>query len=110
MIASGGVAANLSLVAGAPSRADPIVGTPVVAETVAPTSAASFAHVFEVGCAELHPVRCDVRLRGADLESLVSVACEHGADAHGFTPAWYSSRAFAAMAEIVAQRCGVNAP
>lgn len=109
-MASGGVASKLSLVGGAPSRADPVVGTRVVAETVSPTSAASSPHVFEVGCAELHPVRCDVLLRGADLESLVSIAREHGAHAHGFTPVWYSSRALAAMAAIVSQRCGLNAP
>ena len=83
-------------------RADPGVGARVVAETMSPTSAASSPHVFEVRCTELHPVRCDVRLRGVDLESLVSIACEHGAHVHGFTPVWYSS--FAAMAEIVSQR------
>jgi hypothetical protein len=109
-MASGGVASKFSLAGAAPSRADPVVGTPVVAETVSPRSAASSPQMFELGCAELHPVRCDVRLRGADLESLVSIACEHGAHAHGFTPVWYSSRAFAVMAEIAAQRCGLNAP
>ena len=58
---------------------------------------------------ELHPVRCDVRLRGADLESLVIIACENGALAHGIMPAWYDSRRLASMAEIVTQRCGLNA-
>jgi hypothetical protein len=62
--------------------------------------------MFELRCAELHPVRCDVRLSAPDLEGLVILAREHGASAHGFTPAWYSSGRLAAMAEVVTQCCG----
>jgi len=66
------------------------------------------AYASSYGALELHPVRCDVRLRGADLESLVIIACENGALAHGITPAWYDSRRLPSMAEIVTQRCGLN--
>ena len=106
MAASVGVSSEWSLAGTAPSRADLVIGSRVPAETAAPPSSGSFPHMFEVRCAELHPVRRDVRLRAPSLESLVSMACEHGAFAHGFTPCWYSSPRLASMAEIVAQRCG----
>jgi hypothetical protein len=112
MAASVGVSSEWSLAGTAPFRADLVVGTRGVAATASPESApsaVSFPHMFELRCAELHPVHCDVPLRGADLESLVIIAREHGALAHGYTPAWYSSRRLASMAEIVTQRCGLNA-
>jgi hypothetical protein len=33
---------------------------------------------------------------------LVEIAREHGARAHGFTPAWYSQRRLASMAAVAA--------
>jgi predicted small metal-binding protein len=61
-------------------------------------------HVFELRCADVQPVRCGVELRAASAEELLGLACEHGARAHGFTPAWYSSSRLAAMAATVRRR------
>jgi hypothetical protein len=105
MSASVGVSSALSPVGTARSWADLMVGSRVPAETEPP----SYPDMFELRCAEVHPVRCEVRLRAASLESLMILACEHGALAHGFTPCWYSSQRLASMAEIVAQRCGLDA-
>ena len=102
MTASGAV---LSSVGVPRSRAD-VVGSGGVARTAPVPSRVSFAHVFELRCAELHPVRCDVRLSAPDLEGLVILVREHGASAHGFTPAWYSSGRLAAMTEVVTRCCG----
>ena len=101
MTASVGVSSALAQVGTARSRADLVVGSRVPAETEPPPSQVSLPDMFELRCAEFHPVRCDVRLRAASLERLMILAREHGALAHGFTPAWYSSRRLAAMAEIV---------
>jgi hypothetical protein len=103
MTASGAV---LSSVGVARSRADLVVGSGGAARAAPVPSGVSFPHMFELRCAELHPVRCDVRLSALDLEGLVILAREHGASAHGFTPAWYSSGRLAAMAEVVTQCCG----
>lgn len=73
---------------------------------VVPTTT-SAAPLFELLCAEVHPVRCDVRLRSASPQQLVRLACAHGAEAHGFTPAWYSSKRLAAMAKLVSGHHGV---
>ncbi|HTP28898.1 MAG TPA: hypothetical protein VMK12_24965 [Anaeromyxobacteraceae bacterium] len=113
MAASVGVSSEWSLAGTAPFRADLVIGTRHAAARAAPPSRVSCdayaARIcVELRCAELHPVRCDVRLRGADLESLVIIACENGALAHGITPAWYDSRRLPSMAEIVTQRCGLN--
>jgi hypothetical protein len=110
MSASGVVLSSV----GVRSRADLVVGRGGAARTVpVPSrvsflhpSRVSFPHMFELRCAELHSVRCDVRLSAPDLEGLVILAREHGASAHGFTPAWYSSGRLAAMAEVVTQCCG----
>ena len=115
MAASVGVSSEWSLAGTAPFRADLVIGTRHAAARAAPPSPVSCPHMrppYASSCGaltELHPVRCDVRLRGADLESLVIIACENGALAHGIMPAWYDSRRLASMAEIVTQRCGLNA-
>ena len=103
MTASGAV---LSSVGVGRSRADLVVGSGGPATTAPVPSRVSFPHMFELRCAELHPVRCDVQLSAPHLEGLVILAREHGASAHGFTPAWYSSRRLAAMAKVVTQCCG----
>ena len=102
LIASGAV---LSSVGVARTRADLDVGSGGAAATARVASRVSFPHVFELRCAELHPVRCDARLSAPDLEGLVIRVREHGASAHGFTPAWYSRGRLAAMAELVTQCC-----
>ena len=109
MSASVGVSSLLSQGGTARLRADLVVGSRVPAETEPPPSQVSFPGMFGLRCAEVHPVRCNVRLRAASLESLMILVCEHGALAHGFTPCWYSSRRLASMAEIVMQRCGLDA-
>jgi len=109
MSASVGVSSLLSQGGTARSRADLVVGSRVPAETEPPGSKVSFPDMFGLRCAEVHPVGCDVRLRAASLESLMILACKHGALAHGFTPCWYSRRRLASMAETVTQRCGLNA-
>ena len=106
MTASVGVSSALAQVGTARSRADLVVGSRVPAETEPPPSQVSLPDMFELRCAEFHPVRCDVRLRAASLERLMIIAREHGALAHGFTPAWYDSRRLAAIAEIVTQCYG----
>jgi len=84
-------------------RADLVVGSGGAATTAPVPSRVSFPHMFELRCAELHPVRCDARLNAPDLEGLVILAREHGAFAHGFTPAWYSRGRLAALAELATQ-------
>lgn len=109
MSASVGASSLLSQGGNARSRADLVVGSRVTAGTEPPPSQVSFPELFGLRCAEVHPVRCEVRLRAASPESLMILACEHGALAHGFTPCWYSSQRLASMAEIVTQRCGLDA-
>ena len=60
--------------------------------------------VYELSCAEVHPVRCDVRLRSADPAHVLDQAREHGGAAHAFTEAWYNPKRLAAMAEQVTKR------
>jgi hypothetical protein len=59
---------------------------------------------FEVPCAELHPIRCEVRLHAANVDGLLDRAREHGMFDHGFTPAWYSSERLSAMAYVIARQ------
>ena len=58
---------------------------------------------FRLRCADAHPVGCDVELVSSSRDDVVSRVCSHGASAHGFTPAWYSSGRLAAIAARVAQ-------
>jgi hypothetical protein len=60
--------------------------------------------MFELRCADVHPVRCDKTMSSADCEDLVAIARKHGAGAHGFTSVWYSAARLAAMAEAVRTR------
>ena len=71
-----------------------------------PPSPVSFPHAFELRCAAVQPVRCDVQLRAASAERVVMLACEHGAQAHCYTPAWYSSERLAAMTAMATQHSG----
>lgn len=59
---------------------------------------------FELRCADIHQVRCDDMLQAASAQSVVALACEHGALAHGFTRVWYSPKRLAVMAKAVTQR------
>jgi hypothetical protein len=59
--------------------------------------------VYELSCAEVHAVRCDVRLRSADPAHVLDQAREHG-EAHAFTAAWYTPKRLAAMAAQVTKR------
>jgi predicted small metal-binding protein len=60
--------------------------------------------VFELWCADVHPVCCDETLRAASLEELLACTREHGERAHGFTAVWYSAERLAAIAEAVTAR------
>jgi predicted small metal-binding protein len=44
---------------------------------------------FELCCGDVHPVRCNLALRDTSREELTNRMCAHGANVHGFTPAWY---------------------
>ena len=56
---------------------------------------------FSLRCDDAHPVPCDVAWSGSTAAELVAVASAHGANAHGFTPAWYSPMRVAAMTVAV---------
>ena len=71
---------------------------PSVAEFPALGQAPPLGWILELRCSDVHPVTCDVRLRSFDPLDLRRLACEHGARAHGFTPAWYSAERIAAIA------------
>ncbi len=60
--------------------------------------------VCELRCAGVHPVHCDMRLRASTAERVVLLACEHGADAHGFTPRWYTPQRVLWMTDRVRYR------
>lgn len=59
------------------------------------------SHRLRLRCDDAHPVPCDVAWSGSTAAELVAVASAHGADAHGFTPAWYSLTRVAAMTVAV---------
>jgi predicted small metal-binding protein len=60
--------------------------------------------MFELRCADVHPVRCDEAMRSANRDELLARAREHGERAHGFTSVWYSAGRLAAMAKAVRAR------
>jgi Protein of unknown function (DUF1059) len=64
----------------------------------------SLLQMFDLACADVHPVGCDSVMTSDSRENLVSLAREHGERAHGFTPVWYSAGRLAAMAEAVRPR------
>ena len=66
-----------------------------------PSPAAPDSHRFRLRCDDAHPVPCDVAWSGSNAAELVAVAAAHGANAHGFTPAWYSPTRVAAMTVAV---------
>ena len=55
------------------------------------TPAAVGTETFELRCADVHPVKCEVWLGAPTVAALVSRARDHGAHAHGFTPNWYDA-------------------
>ena len=57
--------------------------------------------MFELRCADVHPVPCDEAMNAASPEQLLARTRAHGERAHGFTPAWYNAERLAAMAEAV---------
>ena len=69
-----------------------------------PPGRALLPQMFELRCADVHPVRCDESMSSADHEELVARTREHGERAHGFTAVWYSAGRLAAMAEAVKPR------
>ncbi len=58
---------------------------------------------FRLRCADAHPVGCEVELVSSSRDDVVLRTCSHGARAHGFTPAWYSTGRLATIAAKVAQ-------
>jgi hypothetical protein len=74
---------------------DPVV-PPAVPATV--PDRRGVAPGLELRCSEVHPVQCDVALRGSSPDDLTARACDHGASAHGFTPVWYTRHRIAAIA------------
>lgn len=56
---------------------------------------------LQMRCADAHPVGCSAEQDGDTFDELVAWAQDHGATAHGFTPAWYTPRRIAAMAASV---------
>jgi len=56
---------------------------------------------FEVRCADVHLLRCDLTIRGSSPHELIARLCAHGASVHGFTPTWYCPERVAAMAGAV---------
>jgi hypothetical protein len=64
----------------------------------------SIGDVCELRCAGVHPVHCNTRLRASTPELVVVLAREHGADAHGFTPRWYTPQRLVWMTERVKYR------
>jgi hypothetical protein len=60
--------------------------------------------VFELVCADAHPLGCVEVIRSQDRDTLVVLAREHGERAHGFTAAWYSAERLAAIANAVTPR------
>ncbi|MGZ6707306.1 MAG: hypothetical protein ACXVFN_10225 [Solirubrobacteraceae bacterium] len=62
---------------------------------------------FEVCCRDVHPAGgCDQTVRADGFQAVIALACEHGAFAHGFTPAWYSAERLHTIADAVAERSG----
>ena len=64
---------------------------------------ATSAGAVELACDRVHPVSCSEVLHASSLAGLVAIAMEHGASAHGFTPAWYTQDRQHAMAAAVTQ-------
>jgi hypothetical protein len=60
--------------------------------------------VFELVCADAHPLACVEVMRSQDRDTLVVLAREHGERAHGLTGAWYSAERLAAIAQAVKER------
>lgn len=56
---------------------------------------------FQLRCADVLPVCCDVSWRSARRDDLVPLACAHGAIVHGFTPVWYSRKRIDGMKAAV---------
>ena len=61
---------------------------------------------FELCCYDMHPHGCAEILHATHPGDMVEIAREHGARAHGFTPAWYSEQRLASMAAVVARSGG----
>jgi len=60
--------------------------------------------VFELACADAHPLACIEVMRSQDSDTVVVLAREHGERAHGLTGAWYTAERLAAMAQAVKER------
>ena len=64
---------------------------------------ATSAAAVELPCDRVHPVSCSEVLHASSPAGVVAIAMEHGAGAHGFTPAWYTQDRRRAMAAAVTQ-------
>ena len=59
---------------------------------------------FEATCSSLHGGHCNMRFSANSPSRVVAAANEHGAAAHGFTPAYYSqARLDAMLANVMGQ-------
>ena len=66
------------------------------------------SELYELRCADVHPLRCDERLRARTLAELIEIVVAHGARSHGFTPAWYSHERRRAIAGVAAGRARID--
>ncbi len=60
--------------------------------------------VYELSCAEVHPLRCDFQARSTTPANVVDQTRWHGQAAHGFTGAWYGPKRLASMSGLVTRR------
>ena len=88
------------------SHPDPRVAALAASDRSLRPAGAPWPHVFEVRCADVHPGGCGTALRAPRPGDVVALACEHGALAHGLTPAWYSPERLATIATVVAGPLG----
>jgi MerR HTH family regulatory protein/Protein of unknown function (DUF1059) len=61
------------------------------------TDQAGASRQLSLRCADVHPVTCDVEWTALSASELVAKAVDHGVDAHGFSPGWYTRKRIAAI-------------
>ncbi|UGS37604.1 hypothetical protein DSM104329_04021 [Capillimicrobium parvum] len=52
---------------------------------------------FVMSCSTVQPVPCGMQVRANTRRDVLALLQEHGAAAHGYTPAWYSAARLAKM-------------
>jgi hypothetical protein len=80
------------------SRVDARLAALALGEPLLPPTGDPSLHAFEVRCADVHS-GASRRRYARNSPAMLSLACEHGALVHGFTPAWYSPDRLAAIEE-----------